>query len=74
MCDERWRLEKRQNELAIAADAGVKGLLERIGVCSRDEFRARSHEVERCWRELQQARAALDSHIGNHGCLANAAK
>ena len=71
-CDERIRLQTRHDEAAAIFDAAREALIQRIGVCPKNEFRALNREVDRAWTNLRRVRIALSDHLWAHMCFENA--
>jgi len=68
-CTIRERLAQKQAELDAKLDAARRTLEARIGTCSKAEYLELSQEVNALWRDLSEARGALDAHIRAHKCF-----
>jgi len=67
-CPTREHLQLHFDQATSIVDNARKRLLERFGICSSEEFRALSEELESAWDTQDQARAAVDWHIQHHHC------
>jgi len=67
-CEERVRLEREHLEAGIACDEARKRLESKAGVLARGQYRLLLHASKNAADKLESARAALDSHLREHGC------
>jgi hypothetical protein len=61
-------LQQQFDQVSANFDNARQQLLERVAICSSEEFLALSEEVEHACDLLDVARAALDSHLEQHRC------
>jgi hypothetical protein len=69
-CEQRIRLQKIYMTASVTFDGARTRLQEMVGTCTKREFWAFCEELDRASNELKLARAALDAHIREHGCMA----
>jgi hypothetical protein len=67
-CPTKAHLQQRHDQVTAIVNNARKRLLERVGICSSEEFRVLSEELESAWDTQDQARAAVDWHIQHHRC------
>jgi hypothetical protein len=67
-CATRAQLQQQYDPVSVFFENARKRLLERVAICSSEDLRALSEEVECVCDLLDQARAALDWHIHQHRC------
>jgi hypothetical protein len=67
-CCDRAELQEKYSAAEANFESVRRQLQERIGVLSRDEYDALRDTLNRAWGAVQDAGAALDRHIREHGC------
>jgi hypothetical protein len=68
-CAQWVRLQKNYTTAKTVFDAVRTRFHEKIGICLKSEFLALTNELDRASDELKLARARLDEHIREHGCI-----
>ena len=67
-CPTREHLQLHFDQATSIVDNARKRLLERVSVCSPEEFRSLSQELEGARDSQDQARVAVCCHIHQHHC------
>ena len=67
-CPTIAHLQQHFDQVTATVNSARTRLLARVAVCSWEEFRALSEELECAWDTQDQARAAVDWHIQHHHC------
>jgi hypothetical protein len=67
LCPTRAHLQHQYDQVNVIVDNAAKRLL-RVGICSSEEVRTLSEELESACDLLDRACAALDWHIQQHRC------
>lgn len=67
-CEERVRLDREHSEAGLAFQAARKVLVDKVGICPKEEYISLNRAVDTTWEAVQRARGALDDHIRSHGC------
>jgi alkylation response protein AidB-like acyl-CoA dehydrogenase len=67
-CVERERLAQVLDGARSCYRHAAETLRGRVGVLEKAEYQRLNRAVEEAWTKMEEARAALDRHIGEHGC------
>jgi hypothetical protein len=67
-CMERERLARELDEARSCYSRAAEMLRGRVGVLEKAEYQRLNQAVEEAWTKMEDARAALDRHIDEHGC------
>jgi len=67
-CRTRAHLQQHFDQATVTVNNARQRLLQRVAVCSTEEFRGLSEELEDAWDSQDQARAAINWHIQHHRC------
>jgi hypothetical protein len=67
-CAERERLARELDGARSSYSHAAETLRVRVGVIEKAEYQKLNRAVEEAWTKMENARAALDRHIDEHGC------
>jgi hypothetical protein len=67
-CMERERLARDLDEARSCYISAAETLRGRVGVLEKAEYQRLNRAVEEARTKMEDARAALDRHMAEHGC------